>query len=487
MIKRNKNSRKLHNALAEKRGFTIVEIVIAIAVIAILTAVIIPTYSYLVERANDAKLRERIDSIYKGFIASSDNFGKSNYVLIELDEEKYTYYREGKTDYKIYPSEEEILFELGPSMEYIFIYKDGRDELRRTLDQLGNQIFHQEPIVFSVQTESVTSYLNRELSYEGLGYNQSKLNDGDIRASLIPNGIRLTTRFEDANEIHILKETNVSGAWEEMLVDNVINQEYTVYNLIPGKEYRAEFTNATRDKIESYILKPTGTIRQINLESDLLGNNAYGQNVRDIGGWETVYGGKINYGLIYRGATISDYTSDKAEKTLKFMEVCNIYDIGSNYVNNHYRAEYYEEFNNKMIENKEINEYDEHVNSLNDNFIYNSIINNILQDKPVLISCENGVDKTGTICFMIEALLGLSEDDLAQEYELSTLSGNSKLAYVNDPSNDYINMLNKLKEVNGNTLQNKAYNWFKSIGFTEEVLDKFIVKMTNCDKNKIHQ
>ena len=70
---------------------------------------------------------------------------------------------------------------------------------------------------------------------------------------------------------------------------------------------------------------------------------------------------------------------------------------------------------------------------------------------------------------------------------LSTLSGNSKLAYVNDPSNDYINMLNKLKEVNGNTLQNKAYNWFKSIGFTEEVLDKFIVKMTNCDKNKIHQ
>ena len=87
MIKRNKNSRKLHNALDEKRGFTIVEIVIAIAVIAILTAVIIPTYSYLVERANDAKLRERIDSIYKSFIASSDNFGKSNYVLIELDEE----------------------------------------------------------------------------------------------------------------------------------------------------------------------------------------------------------------------------------------------------------------------------------------------------------------------------------------------------------------------------------------------------------------
>ena len=121
MIRRNKNSRKLHNALAEKRGFTIVEIVIAIAVIAILTAVIIPTYSYLVERANDAKLRERIDSIYKSFIASSDNFGKSNYVLIELEEDKYTYYREGKTDYKIYPSEEEILFDLGPSMEYIFI------------------------------------------------------------------------------------------------------------------------------------------------------------------------------------------------------------------------------------------------------------------------------------------------------------------------------------------------------------------------------
>ena len=63
------------------------------------------------------------------------------------------------------------------------------------------------------------------------------------------------------------------------------------------------------------------------------------------------------------GSTISDYTNDKAEKTLKFMEVFNIYDIGSNYVNNYYRAEYYEEFNNKVIENKVTNEYDEHINS----------------------------------------------------------------------------------------------------------------------------
>ena len=40
-----------------KKGFTIVELVIVIAVIAILAAVMIPTFSGIVDRANNTRIR----------------------------------------------------------------------------------------------------------------------------------------------------------------------------------------------------------------------------------------------------------------------------------------------------------------------------------------------------------------------------------------------------------------------------------------------
>ena len=42
---------KRHN---QKRGFTVVELVVIIAVVAILAAVLIPTYVHLVKKSNEA-------------------------------------------------------------------------------------------------------------------------------------------------------------------------------------------------------------------------------------------------------------------------------------------------------------------------------------------------------------------------------------------------------------------------------------------------
>ena len=48
-----------------KKGFTIVELVIVIAVIAILAAVMIPTFSGIVEKANESALEQKIAAAYK--------------------------------------------------------------------------------------------------------------------------------------------------------------------------------------------------------------------------------------------------------------------------------------------------------------------------------------------------------------------------------------------------------------------------------------
>lgn len=52
-------------SLKNKKGFTIVELVIVIAVIAILAAVLIPTFSGIIERANKSAVQQVAASLYK--------------------------------------------------------------------------------------------------------------------------------------------------------------------------------------------------------------------------------------------------------------------------------------------------------------------------------------------------------------------------------------------------------------------------------------
>ena len=47
------------------------------------------------------------------------------------------------------------------------------------------------------------------------------------------------------------------------------------------------------------------------------------------------------------------------------------------------------------------------------------------EGKTVYFHCAEGADRTGTLAFLIEALLGVSESDLSKDYELTTFWGRS--------------------------------------------------------------
>ena len=55
---------------SNKKGFTIVELVIVIAVIAILAAVLIPTFSNVVEKANESKDMQQARNAYEEWLAT---------------------------------------------------------------------------------------------------------------------------------------------------------------------------------------------------------------------------------------------------------------------------------------------------------------------------------------------------------------------------------------------------------------------------------
>jgi len=59
-----------------KKGFTIVELVIVIAVIAILASVLIPTFTNIIEKANKSAVQQAAANIYKEIYALDLSDGK---------------------------------------------------------------------------------------------------------------------------------------------------------------------------------------------------------------------------------------------------------------------------------------------------------------------------------------------------------------------------------------------------------------------------
>lgn len=58
-----------------KKGFTIVELVIVIAVIAVLAAVLIPTFSGVVKKANESAAMQQAEIAYKNLLATYSGVG----------------------------------------------------------------------------------------------------------------------------------------------------------------------------------------------------------------------------------------------------------------------------------------------------------------------------------------------------------------------------------------------------------------------------
>lgn len=80
-----------------KKGFTIVELVIVIAVIAILAAVLIPTFSQVVTNAKKAKIYSEANTIYKNYLVEELKDGDiPEYVIIEVEEDICIMYFKGE-------------------------------------------------------------------------------------------------------------------------------------------------------------------------------------------------------------------------------------------------------------------------------------------------------------------------------------------------------------------------------------------------------
>lgn len=100
-------------SLKNKKGFTIVELVIVIAVIAILAAVLIPTFSNIVERANEAAAQADAKNLWTQYCVDVTEDNKSyadfnGYIEVKVSEKVTCYFsiEKGQLDTEVKTKDE---------------------------------------------------------------------------------------------------------------------------------------------------------------------------------------------------------------------------------------------------------------------------------------------------------------------------------------------------------------------------------------------
>lgn len=242
-----------------------------------------------------------------------------------------------------------------------------------------------------------------------------------------------------------------------------------IYNLIPNKTYYYKVyslgVNGSKTLVKESSFSTTSDITRM-LKVDGI------QNVRDIGGYGGKDGKTVKYGLLYRGSAMDEeasrhlYLTDEGRKEMtERLGVKTDIDLRYGYTKTVLNSN--AEKSGTVTPDVEFvntsSGYENYasaftVKSQRTNFanLLSSIVTS-LSKGAVYFHCQGGCDRTGTLAFLLLGLLGVSESDLAKEYELSSFSSIGYTRTRN--STKYIGMIEKVKAYSGNTIADKVYSF----------------------------
>ncbi|MCR5430184.1 MAG: tyrosine-protein phosphatase [Eubacterium sp.] len=247
----------------------------------------------------------------------------------------------------------------------------------------------------------------------------------------------------------------------------VMENKLDVEDLLAATNYYFQVTTTVDGNMfSSDIIKITTSDLPRTIYVDSVGNT------RDFGGRQTAdkkY--RVKQGMIYRGANVDKVSSEGKDKLLNEYGIKSDMDLrgkskvsplGSNVKCISIAAVQYS-WGLSMEDNWD---------TMKKEVMAFTDINNF----PMYMHCAIGRDRTGTLCYLIGALLGMSEQDLCRDYELSFFANVSN-ADIDNPNkfnqSNLYSMVNYLKNYDKGTLQENTMEYMREcLGIKQTYLNK---------------
>ena len=283
--------------------------------------------------------------------------------------------------------------------------------------------------------------------------------DSYAAAKDAPLGKALSTR---AGTRYLQDEATGKGG----KINNILNGESVIYNAIPGHVLRYMVKDGDGNVIDNGRVKPTGTVRMMKFIG-------YVKNCRDIGGW-ACDGGTVKYGLMYRCAAPGAPEAANAD-VAKNANIRYHFDLRneSSFTSSPFGSEvYYKSYPLSAY-------YSDLVDLTKSNYggvvtLLRSVFDAVTHGDGVIYHCSLGRDRTGTLSFILLALLGVAKKNIDIDYELT---GFSSLSDAGTPqkrtSTNYNGLANYFASFGKSTLCDNVVKWALKAGMTIDELNAY--------------
>lgn len=227
-----------------------------------------------------------------------------------------------------------------------------------------------------------------------------------------------------------------NGVKSQNVVSYITSTGGKIYNMIPGVTY---YWESATDNTKYGVVSATGSRRTLKTAV---------RNLRDLGGLSASNSdvtGTIDYGRLYRGAQI---TSAQGVTDLTKLGVTREVDLRGTEGNQTYKMTNYDTGTSSSYTDIVMTNYI--VNPASTPYItaahlteYRAVKSAmraimekvVFNHDSIFFHCTIGTDRTGTMAYFLEGLLGVSEEDRLRDYEMTYFFGLTNRTRFHDTSN----------------------------------------------------
>lgn len=387
--------------------------------------------------------------------------------------------------YKPFPLEPEVFLSVSPvcSLSVPPGTLTGYISYGWTRDVFGGSMTEEGDVEtnFCVENPVVKSFLD-EVEYPSDDYSFTRITDYIHRQTDYwkdqPQAVRIEAPLTTEGETMVL-QTLKDGQLVRSDTFYVGQKGLDIWNLTPKTRYDYKLLLPTDDGGLKLLAQGTfttqGRLRMLRIDNM--------RNVRDIGGWALPGGRRVSYDKVFRSAELAKSSNLISAKGIKelidFVGIDVELDFADTIYSNYSPVA-------GLLEHVHGPEYQmsAYVGAIGSKYqetknCFDRVLQCLREGKKVLMHCSDGADRAGTLAFLIESLLGVSESDLAKEYELTCFYLEGEGEYRRHRTAYYRDMVEYVKgKFPAPTLNESVEQLMLSFGVPQSDIDDLRLLMT---------